>query len=465
MKDRELILRGPEGQLIEFKRTVSSSLSREISAFANTGGGTIVIGVNDNGVIIGMNDLNEDQSKIMSHARNCDPPVHIDAITYRTRTGQDVIFVEIPDSSDRPHSCSEGFFLRSGASTQKMTRDEIIGFLHSENHIRWDEKDCPKFRYPDDFDEAAFARFRRKSLMFDIDIKPEDLLFNLVVARRTNNGLIFNNAGVMFFAKEPTRFHSDAYVDCILFQGYDKVTILDRKIHKGNLMDNVEQAMVFLKKHLSLRYEIKSLVRKEILELPEDALREAVLNAVIHRDYHFDGANISIEIYRDRVEISDPGTLPPGMKPEDLGTKSVRRNKLLADLFHRLGEVEKVGSGILRIEQTLKEAKVPPMRSRFTGFCTFIFDRIIPQDTPQVTPQVTPQDKMLFILYDKELSRDEIMEVIDLKDRKHFREIYLNPAIRSGFIEMTIPDKPNSPNQKYRLTSKGRSYLSKIEGI
>ncbi|MDG6224860.1 MAG: ATP-binding protein [Candidatus Thermoplasmatota archaeon] len=222
MKDRELILEGPEGLFVEFKQKVNSSLSREVSAFANTSGGTIVIGLNDNGAIIGLNDLNENQSKIMSHARNCDPPVHIDAIAYRTRTGQDVIYVEIPDNSDRPHSCSEGFFLRSCSSTQKMIRDEIIRFLHS-----------------------------------------------------------------------------------------------------------------------------------------------------------------------------------------------------------------------------------------------FIFDRIIPQDTPQVTPQ----DKMLFILYDKELSRDEIMEVIDLKDRKHFREIYLNPTIRSGFIEMTIPDKPNSPNQNYRLTSKGRSYLSKIEVI
>ena len=98
-----------------------------------------------------------------------------------------------------------------------------------------------------------------------------------------------------------------ATVDCVLFRGTDKVNILDRNELKGNLMENVRQAMVFLNRNLSLRYEIKGLFRDEILEIPEDALREAVLNAVMHRDYNFDTAWITIEIYRNRVEISDPG--------------------------------------------------------------------------------------------------------------------------------------------------------------
>ena len=90
----------------------------------------------------------------------------------------------------------------------------------------------------------------------------------------------------------------------ILFAGTGKVDIQDRKELTGNLMGNVEQAMIFLKRHLSLRYEITELKRKEKLEIPEVVLREAILNAVIHRDYHFDTAWITVEIYRDRVEIS-----------------------------------------------------------------------------------------------------------------------------------------------------------------
>jgi len=468
-RELSLILMGPEGQFIEFKRAVASSLAREISAFANSGGGTILVGVADDGKTVGVRNVNDALARIESIARNCDPPVPVEAKAVKTGDGIDIIMLEVPDGPEKPHSCSEGFFLRSGACTQKMSRNEIIRFLHSTNQVLWDEKACPRFLYPEDFDEDAFRRFCVRASLSDTGMGTDDLLVNLGVASRSDGSLVFNNAGVLFFGKEPTRFHMDAVVDCMLFQGRDKVNILDRKIQNGNLMDNVEQAMVFLKKHLSLRYEIKSLVRREILELPEDALREAVLNAVIHRDYHFNGANISVEIYRDRVEISDPGELPPGMKEADLGKKSVRRNKLLADLFHRLGEVERVGSGILRMRRALLDAGVAPMRFEITGFCTVVFNRqsatesieATPQVNPQVTPQVAPQVKMLKAIEAEAMGRAEIMIKIGLKDREHFRKEYIIPALESGLIEMTIPDKPNSRLQKYRLTEAGRMELER----
>mgnify|MGYP006299650315 CR=1 FL=1 len=100
-------------------------------------------------------------------------------------------------------------------------------------------------------------------------------------------------------------------------------------------------------------------ILQEILEIPEEALREAILNAVMHRDYHFDNAWITVEIYKDRLEISDPGGLPPGITLNDLGKKSVPRNKLIADLFHRIGEVEKAGTGINRIKKLISDAGLP----------------------------------------------------------------------------------------------------------
>ena len=187
----------------------------------------------------------------------------------------------------------------------------------------------------------------------------EDILINLGVAEQNGKDLVFNNAGVLFFAKEPTKFLRHAVVDCILFKGKEKLDILDRKEFEDPLFINVEKAMVFLQQHLSLRYEIEGLRRKEILEIPEEALREVILNAVMHRDYHFDNAWITIEIYKDRLEISDPGGLPPGITIDDLGTKSVPRNKLIADLFHRIGEVEKAGTGINRIKKLISDAGLP----------------------------------------------------------------------------------------------------------
>jgi ATP-dependent DNA helicase RecG len=270
------------------------------------------------------------------------------------------------------------------------------------------------------------------------------------VAVRKDSRLVFNNAGVLFFGREPTRFLRHAVVDCLLFQGTKKLDVLDRKELKGNLMENVKQAMIFLQQHLSLRYEIKGLHRKEILEIPKDVLREAVLNAVMHRDHHFDTANISVEIYRDRVEISDPGELPPGMKPEDLGKKSVRRNKLIADLFHRIGEVEKIGSGIDRMKEMVAASGLNEPRFEFTSFFTIIFDR---------KPQVTPQVRKVLEACNEPKSREEIQRILDLSDRWHLRKTYIQPALKKGWLVMTIPNKPRSSKQKYVLTEKGRKMM------
>lgn len=286
---------------------------------------------------------------------------------------------------------------------------------------------------------------------------------------------MFNNAGVLFFARSPIKFIRHARVTCLLLAGIDKVNILDRKDLEENIFANVEQAMIFLKRHLSLRYKIEKLKREEILELPETALREAVLNAVTHRDYYERGAVVMVEIYRDRVEISDPGGLPPGLKRSELGRKSVHRNPLIADLFHRMGEAEKVGSGIKRMRAAAKAAGVPAPRFEATGFFTITYRKSAeamehevptrstdPVNRPSRPTQSTnPVDRLLDLLQHEELSAGALRSALGIKHRPTFRANYLHPALKAGLIEYTISGKPTSRLQKYRLTEKGRqSFLA-----
>lgn len=430
-KSLRFMLSHPEGQFVELKRSVSSSVDREIVAFANSGGGHIIVGADNNGKVVGISDVNDQISRLESIARNCDPPIPLKISSY-TLDGKEILEVEVPDGEDKPYSCASGFFLRSGASTQKMKRDEIVEFLYSVGQVRWDEKSCKDFRYPDDFDEEAFRYFLDSAKITSAGMSSEDLLINIGVARNTRERLIFNNAGVLFFAKEPIRFLRHNIVDCILLAGTDKLEILDRKELKGNLMENVKQAMIFLKMHLPLRYEIKGLKRKEFLEIPEEALREAILNAIIHRDYHFDTAWITVEIYRDRVEISDPGGLPPGMHPEDLGKKSVHRNKIIADLFHRMGEVEKAGSGINRIRDLLATSGLSEPGFEFKSFFTIIFDR-----KPQVITELTDSEMLLKRAYDgvNEGVGDGVNEGVKLRLSKELIEIHARKSITRRDIE------------------------------
>lgn len=211
----------------------------------------------------------------------------------------------------------------------------------------------------------------------------------------------------MFFAKDLSDHYYHTTVTCALYKGNEKVTVLDRKDFNKDIILSISDAMLFLKQHLKLRYEFDgSLARKEIPELPYEALREALINAVIHRDYFQKGANVMVELFDNRLEISSPGGLPKGLNPKDFGSKSMLRNPNIANLIHRMGWIEKMGTGVKRIQNLVSEVGLPPVEYTFTGFVTITFwrypekdkktmDKI--EDTTRKTTQKTTQ-KILDIL-------------------------------------------------------------------
>ena len=141
--DLSILLQEGEGSTLEYKETISSSLSREFVAFANTAGGKILLGVRDDGSVRGIEDTNEIRARIQDIASNCDPPVHI----LITHIGT-VTIVTIRKSSEKSVQCSDGFFWRQGAVTQKLTRDEIRVFFQKQGATRFDLSISPKFRCP-----------------------------------------------------------------------------------------------------------------------------------------------------------------------------------------------------------------------------------------------------------------------------------------------------------------------------
>ena len=172
-----LLLSQPEGQFLEFKQAVSGKMDKEIVAFANSGGGQIIVGMNDNGQVIGVSTPNASISKIESIARNCDPSVSLSIQTFK-HAEKDILIIDIPDGHDKPHSCASGFYLRSGATSQKMTRDEIIAFLYSAERVNFEEKPCPRFSYPKDFDGEAFTQFIAMTGISKGAMSTEELLEN-----------------------------------------------------------------------------------------------------------------------------------------------------------------------------------------------------------------------------------------------------------------------------------------------
>jgi len=449
--------------MLEYKESFSSSLARELVAFANSVGGKILIGVRDDGTVAGVHDSNGLRAKVQDIARNCDPPVKV-----LVEPVEKVVVVHVRESENKPVQCREGFFWRQGAGTQKLSRDEIRDFFRSEGSVRFDLAVCPKFRYPRDFDRGKYDAWVKES---GITRKGPvgDVLVNIEAAERAAGRLVLRNAGVLFFAKDVRHFFPQAYVTCLLARGREKANILDRKDFCGGVVSDIEESLRFIERNTRTAYRIEKLRREEVPEYPMRALREAITNAVMHRDYFEAGANVFVEIYDDRIEVSNPGGLPKGLTRAELGSRSVRRNPLIADLLHRIAFIEKAGTGIRRMREDAKKNGCPEPTFGANGFFTAIFrpravevPRKYPASTPQVTPEVTPQvAAVLQALTQTPKSRGELQKATGIKDQKHFRKGYLEPMLAAGWLEMTIPDKPRSSKQQYRTTELGFEMLRK----
>ncbi len=467
--DLDILLQEGEGVMLEYKEALSSSLARELVALANTAGGRILLGVRDDGTVKGIADTNELRARIQDIARNCDPPVkvllqHIGKVTV----------VTVRESDAKPVQCSDGYFWRQGAVTQKLTRDEIRDLFRSEGAIRFDTSLCPKFRYPQDFDREKYDAWLRLSGITGWP-KAEDVLVNIEAAERSGAKLIFRNAGVLFFAKNVRHFFSQAYITCLLAKGADKVHILDRKDFTGGIVSDIEDSLRFIERNTRTAYRIEGLRREDVPEYPMKALREAITNAVMHRDWFMDGANVFVEIYTDRIEISSPGGLPKGMKFADLGRKSIRRNALIADLLHRITFIEKAGTGIKRMRDEARDQHCPSPAFENNGFFTAIFypnpevraqaGTSLEPTIPQVGTKSAPSRHQVEIL--RKCSEDsmlvDLMVLTGRSDRTKFRNQVLKPLLKAGLIEMTVPEKPNSSKQRYRTTLAGCAVLENAE--
>lgn len=186
----------------------------------------------------------------------------------------------------------------------------------------------------------------------------------------------FKNGAVLFFGSSPENFFEKAVVRCVAFERTNKTQIIDDKVYGGPLMQQYHQAMQWLKGKLNIRYEIEgSGPRNEIWEIPETAFKETIINALSHRDYYDKGARITIELFTDRVEITNPGGLVSAISPKDFGTKSHSRNPLIFGLFERIDMVEQIGSGISRIRDEIEKSGLPSPEFLTEGMFTVIFKR------------------------------------------------------------------------------------------
>lgn len=411
----KLILELGEGQSVEFKES-PSKLDKEIVAFANATGGAIYCGISDKGEIVGTNISNSLVSKVLDIARNCDPPINIKI----NKIEKNILQIEVPESENKPHQCANGFYLRIGANSQKLRASEVKNLINKGQSF-FDSKINSVFRFPEDFSEESYKQYCK---LADINFKRDrlEILENLSLLKR---GSHLTNAGVLIFAKSPNNSIPESYLTAVRYKGEDKFSIIDRQDFKGDIINQIEEGLSFVKKHVELEYEIQgSGKRIERYKYPLVSIREALINALVHRDYSFQNSCVYLSIFSDKLEIENPGGILGDESLDRLEGKSFRRNPLLAELLYRAGYGEKLGSGLIRIRESLAENGNPPYAAAATNFFSIRFlPRLTRIDSSAAYSQRQLEILSVFNNTNKELSAKELAIKLGVSSTTITREL------------------------------------------
>jgi len=301
-----------------------------------------------------------------------------------------------------------------------------------------------------------------------------------------------SHAAVLLFGLEPQRWLPTSVVKCLHFHGTEaRKPIPSHQVYRGTVFELVDQAVDFVMSKIdrAVGTRAQGNAVPVTYELPREAVSEAIVNAVAHRDYT-SNASVQIMLFADRLEVWNPGELPSSLTPERLTRPhaSIPRNPLLAGPLFLAHYIEQAGTGTLDMIALSRDAglKTPEFRQDGGNFVQTLW-----RPTGQATAQATAQDKASDSSVLRQLAealgiptaqataqaaaqvakvlsaagaaagqtRDDLQSAIGIAHREHFRKAYLEPLLDAGWLERTIPDKPTSPNQRYRLTAKGRAWL------
>lgn len=362
-----LIIKEGEGLTVEFKEKYTTKIVQDMVAMANSKGGKILLGVTDDGKIKGEKLTGQLKAEIFSLGRNCDPEIEV-----TIKQIEDVTVIVVEEGDDKPYSCSGNYYKRFDAVTQKLNRNETRAIFDSSTTIHYDEKPNAKSKLSDISLKKVRSFYKLANIKYRVN---QETLPNILKSLNLMENNLINNTGVLFFAEKLDQFFLHSQIMLLAFKDYVGAKIFDRKEVRGDLLLQFSEAEFFLKRHLSLQAIIESTRRRDVYEVPEDAWREAIANAIIHRDYRMGGTSIQVRIFPDRIEVISPGSLPKGITTKNIGEMSSRRNELIADMFARLNVVEKAGTGIIRIREAMKNQglKAPVFEDMGTFFKIILY--------------------------------------------------------------------------------------------
>lgn len=489
-----------EGVDVEFKET-TGQLNRGMETLCgmiNGSGGVVVFGVSNKGKIIGQEIGDKTTREIGEAINKFDPAVDIQPIYVPVDNSDKYVIVFRTDGLeiDKPYMWDGKPYRRHDSVTSVMPREKFIR-LHELQHglkYKW-ENEVNHNLTIDNLDEQLIHNVIQNAVRrgrLSNDALNDTAPIALSRLNLTKNGAVCNSAAVLF-----GKVFSD-YPQCRLrlarFKGASKQYFIDNQQHEGNIFELVDAAMAFFFKHLNLSGTTHNrLYREDNLEIPYDALREAVVNAYCHMQWGYEIATVGIAIYDDCIVIENAGRFPVRISPntlmrkeeEDRKNTSMPPNPVIANVMYLAGLIEHWGRGLSMMARQCEGAGLPAPEFYCDGTVVKItFMR--PKDTVGVSNSTSNRTsnstsnstsrgsaatsltregrtikmsllKLIGIIGEDWLSLYDMLEIMRLRSRFSFTKTYLKPAISAGLVALENPDKPNAPNQRYGLTLKGKA--------
>ena len=489
--DIKKLIAKDETRTLEVKNTTGELYKgmETACAFLNSDGGWLMFGIAPSLKIIGQNVTDNTRQEVANALRKIEPAIDVE-----------VEYIELPDKPDYyviaiyfdsnnfkngPYSFDGRAFYKVESTTALMPRqmyDERLK-LSNPRRFSWENMPNPEISvdgidtellYQTLHDGIGSRRIHASAMTLQ---DPMKIMMKLGVARK--DGMILNAANVLF-GKEPTLLHPQCKIRLARFEGIDKRVFRDQTVCEGNLFEQYDATMDFCLKHLNLSGRMDSKFRKDMLTVPYEAIKEATINMLCHRSWNAENTTPSLAIYDNRIVFQNPGSFPFGMSWQDFVDDqigSLPANPTIANVFYRRGTMEAWGRGIGLIMKSCREQKLPipeiSVAAPFVNLTIWFRQSLIevtnkmafkidntdtPSHTPSHTPRyneihpksslVSPQDKV-FEFCKSPKSIVEIADMLGVNDRRWVRKKYIAPFIGTR-LQMTIPDKPNSQNQKYK---------------
>ena len=356
------LLEDDEKENVEFKTSLEyDAIMKAISSFSNKKGGTILVGISNNQDIVGISIGNNTLENLANNIRReIDPPV-FPYINDLDVDGKKVIKIVVSESNSKPVFYRDKAYIRVGRSNQKLSSNEIRNLITNEHAIKsWDEQVLEEATF-EDIDSKKLSDFLKIAILKrNLDLNPKTPVKEaLNRLNLTKNGKLTNGA-ILLFGLNPQKFVLQAETQCAKFKGITTNEFEDMHNFEGTIVDQRDDALRFAEKYIKRSAKIVGTKRLETFDYPIEAIREAITNALCHRDYRIN-SNVQLRIFDDRIEIWGCGPLPKPLTVEDLKQKhnSIRRNPLIAKCFFRIGFIERWGTGTQRIIESCVEEGLP----------------------------------------------------------------------------------------------------------